>query len=339
MSTKFNGKCLVTMIAFAVMVIFLATAISHAAEIKVYSMLAKAVQDEITKFLDETVGKEIKMPIKSLALSTGEMHARIMAEKPRVGADMVIHLPWGAIKMKEEGLTAAYKNAPAWGDIDAMYKDPDGAYYDLGTFSYVLIGNGKRLKEKGYSLPQSYFDLLDPKWKGEILLPSPVTSGTATMINHSILTLFKDEDVGWSFLEHLDKNVAQYTKSGNTPTDLVGRGEYMIGLTSDENVPIRIKEGYPIVWTAPREGIGAEGNMVLIVKGTKHLKECEKIVNFMGTEEFQRFFAKFGYLPARKGIPAALYKTKPKFIKYDYAWSADNRDRILKIWKDKFLRK
>ena len=318
---------------------FLFGSVSAAQEVRVYSMLAKEVQDEITKFLNKELADELGMPIKSLALSTGEMHARIMAEAPRIGADLVIHLPWGALKMVKAGLTEAYPNAPAWKDIDAKYKEPKGHYYDLGTFSYVLIGNKDRLKEKGYKMPQSYFDLLDPKWKGEILLPSPVTSGTATMINASILSLFKDEDAGWSFLEHLDKNVSQYTKSGNTPTTLVARGEFLLGLTSDENVPRLIKEGYPLLWTIPREGVGAEGNMVLIVKGTKQLKAAKKIVNFMGTEKFQRHFAKYGYLVARKGIPSALYKSKPKFIEYDYEWAADNRDRILKIWKGKFLKR
>ncbi len=318
---------------------FLLTSTAVAQEVRIYSMLAKEVQDEITEYLNRELAGELGMPIKSLALSTGEMHARIMAEAPRVGADLVIHLPWGAIKMVNAGLTEAYPNAPAWKDIDARYKEPNGHYYDLGTFSFVLVGNKDRLKEKGYSLPQSYFELLDPKWKGEILLPSPVTSGTATMINASILSLFRDEDAGWSFLEHLDENVAQYTKSGNTPTTLVARGEFLVGLTSDEKVPILLKEGYPLVWTIPREGVGAEGNMVLIVKGTKRLEAAKKIVNFMGTEKFQRVFAKYGYLVARKGIPAALYKTKPKFIEYDYEWASDNRDRILKIWKGKFLQR
>ncbi|MFQ6022097.1 MAG: extracellular solute-binding protein [Acidiferrobacterales bacterium] len=318
---------------------FLFASVSAAQEVRIYSMLAKEVQDEITAFLNKELADDVGMPIRSLALSTGEMHARIMAEAPRVGADLVIHLPWGALKMVREGLTEAYPNAPAWKDIDARYKEPNGHYYDLGTFSYVLVGNKDRLKEKGYSLPESYFDLLDPKWKGEILLPSPVTSGTATMINASILSLFRDEEAGWSLLEHLDKNVAQYTKSGNTPTTLVARGEFMVGLTSDEKVPILIKEGYPLVWTIPREGVGAEGNMVLIVKGTKQLEAVKKIVNFMGTEKFQRAFAKYGYLVARKGVPSALYPSKPKFIAYDYEWAADNRDRILGVWKEKFLRR
>ena len=322
---------------FAAFVLLTSTAVAD--ELKFYGLLAKEIQDETIKMLNEELAKEIGMPIVSLALSTGELHARIIAEAPNVNADVVLHLEWGGIKMVEAGLVQPYPNPPAWKDIPARYKNKDGYYYNLGTFSFVLIGNKDRLKEKGYSMPESYFDLLDPKWKGEILMPSPVTSGTAAMINASLLSLFKKEEDGWSFLEALDKNVAQYTKSGNTPTTLVGRGEYMLGLTSDENVPVVIKEGYPLVWNAPREGIGAEGNVILIVKGTKHLEEAKKVLNFLGTEKFQRFFAQYGYLAARPGMKSALYPSQPKFIEYDAAWAAENRDRILKIWKKKFLRR
>lgn len=320
---------------FAAFVLLTSTAVAD--ELRFYGLLAKEVQDEVIQFLNKELADEIGMPIVSLALSTGELHARIMAEAPNVGADVVLHLEWGGIKMIEAGLVQPFLDAPAWKDIPARYKQPDGYYYNLGTFSFVLVGNKDRLKEKGYSMPESYFDLLDPKWKGEILMPSPVTSGTAAMINASILSLFKDEDAGWSFLEHLDKNVAQYTKSGNTPTTLVARGEFMLGLTSDENVTVVIKEGYPLVWKALREGIGAEGNVVMIVKGTKHLEEAKTLINFMGTEKFQLFFAQYGYLAARPGIKSSLYPIQPKFIEYDAAWAAENRDRILKIWKGKFL--
>lgn len=322
---------------FAAFVLLTSTAVAQ--ELRFYGLLAKEIQDETIKMLNEELADEIGMPIVSLALSTGELHSRIMAEAPNVNADVVLHLEWGGLKMIEAGLVEPYPDAPAWKDIPDRYKDNDGYYYNLGTFSFVLVGNKDRLKEKGYSMPESYFDLLDPKWKGEILMPSPVTSGTATMINASLLSLFKNEEDGWSFLETLDKNVAQYTKSGNTPTTLVARGEFMLGLTSDENVPVVIKEGYPLAWSAPREGIGAEGNVIMIVKGTEHLEAAKKLVNFMGSEKFQNFFAQYGYLAARPGMKSALYPTQPKFIEYDAAWAADNRDRILKIWKGKFLRR
>ena len=318
---------------------FLFSSISAAQELRIYSNLHKTAQDKISEFLTKELSGEIGMPIKSLALSTGELQARMMAEAPRIGADVIIQIDWGTIKLAQAGLLEAFPNASAWNDIAAFYKEPSGLYYNMGTFSYVLVANKDRLKEKGYSPPQSYFDLLDPKWKGELLLPSPVTSGTATLINASVLSLFRDEEDGWSYLEHLDKNVDQYTKSGGTPITLAARGEFMLGMASDEVVVNLIEEGYPLVVAPLREGVGVGGNMISIVKGTKRLEAAKKVVNFTGTDKFQRFFAGFGYLVAREGIPSTLYKTKPKFINVDVGWAANNRDRILKIWKGKFLKR
>jgi iron(III) transport system substrate-binding protein len=51
----------------------------------------------------------------------------------------------------------------------------------------LLVGNKDKLKEKGYALPNSWQELLDPKWKGQIVMPSPLSSGTANMIRFSFL--------------------------------------------------------------------------------------------------------------------------------------------------------
>jgi iron(III) transport system substrate-binding protein len=199
------------------------------------------------------------------------------------------------------------------------------------------VGNKDLLAKKNLKMPETWFDLLDPKWKGEIVMPSPVTSGTAFMINATFLQLLGWEK-GWEFMEKLDKNVAQYTRSGNAPLEHVGRGEYILGLTSDEKVPQRLQQGFPILWTAPKEGLGYEGNIVAIVKGTKQLEAAKKVVDFAGTEKFQRWLAQFGYLTARDE-PNPMYKTKPRLVDYSYEWAADNHARIIETWKTRFLRK
>ncbi|HSB68749.1 MAG TPA: extracellular solute-binding protein [Candidatus Methylomirabilis sp.] len=304
-----------------------------AQEIRVYTYML-VVQDELARILSENTETQVKI----LGLSGGELWARVQAEKPNIGADVLFGFgPGPAILGKREGLWAPYPDAPAWRDIHTRYKDKDGTWYDVGTSSFVLVGNKDLLNKKGYKLPESWFDLLDPKWKGEVVMPSPVTSGTAFMINATFLQLLGWEK-GWEFLEKLDKNVAQYTKSGNTPLESVGRGEYMLGITSDEKVPQRLQQGFPIYWSAPKEGIGYEGNILTIVKGTKQLEAAKRVVNFAGTEKFQRWLAQYGYLSARDA-PNPMYPTKPKFIDYSYEWAADNHARVIETWKSKFLRK
>lgn len=303
-----------------------------AQELRMYAALSKVNVDKIVAF----VNKELGTNIVALTLSTGPMHAKIMAEAPNVEADLVLHLEWGALKMHQAGLTEPYVDAPAWKDIDPMFKEKNGNWYNLGTYCYMLIGNTKRLAEKGLKMPESYADLLDPKWKGEIVMPSPVTSGTGSMFVNAMFSLHGSKEKGWEYLEKLDKNMAQYTKSGNAPTLLVSRGEYMLGITSDAQVGQAIEQGYPIAYQVPKEGLGADGNMILIPKNAKNKAGAKKVVDFMGTEKFQSFFSSLGYLAARKGMPNPIYKSTPKFIDYDHAKAADDLEADLTVWKSKF---
>jgi iron(III) transport system substrate-binding protein len=314
-------------------ILALPAAVRAGEDVRIYTYMI-AVQEELTRFLSEETGTQVK----TLGISGGELWARVQAERPNVAADVLFGFGSGhAILGKRQGLWEPYPDAPAWRDVSQRYKDPDGTWYDAGTFSFVLVGNKHLLARHGRAMPSSWLDLLDPKWKGEIVMPTPVSSGTAFMINATFLQLFGWEK-GWDYLEKLDRNVAQYTKSGNAPLEHVGRGEYMLGITSDEKLPQRLQQGYPIHWTVPREGIGYEGNLLAIVKGTRRLEAAKRIVNFAGTEKFQRWFARFGYLTARD-LPSALYPTRPKFTGYSYEWAADNQARIIDAWKAKFLRR
>jgi iron(III) transport system substrate-binding protein len=294
---------------------------------------------EVNEALSQRILEKTGIEVKGITLSWGEIWARLVSEAPRFNADMVLSFGAAqAIDGTKKGYYVPYKS-PAWDDIDAAFKSPDGSYYALGTFSFVLIGNKEKLAEKGYGMPMSWKELLDPKWKGQIVAPSPRTSGTAFMINYSFLQLY-GVDEGWKFLEALDKNMAQYTKRGNAPTDLVGRGEFLLGITADENVLKRINDGYPIQWVIPAEGIGYEGNYCTILKGTKKLELSQKVMDYLGTEDASQFLASMGYIPPRPGIPSALYgAAKPTFIKLDHGWAVQNRSAIIKTWKSKFMMK
>jgi iron(III) transport system substrate-binding protein len=212
--------------------------------------------------------------------------------------------------------------------------DPKGEFYNICTFSFVLVGNKDRLAKAGYKMPESWKDLLDPKWKDEIVMPSPLSSGTANMMRVTFLALYGDAE-GWKFLEALDKNVHHYSRSGNAPTDLVGRGEFMLGLTSDENVKKRIDDGYPLIWSIPKEGTGYDGTTAFILKTTKKLETCKKIIDLLGTQEFSNLMASIGYVTPHPA-PNKLYgSTLPKFVTLDLSKAADEKEKNNDIWKQK----
>jgi iron(III) transport system substrate-binding protein len=234
---------------------------------------------------------------------------------------------------KKNGWSDPYLS-PAWKGVPDVFMDPQGNWYNFSNFSFVLVGNKDRLAKAGLKMPESWKDLLDPKWKGEIVMPSPLSSGTANMMRFSFLALYGDAE-GWKFLEALDKNIAYYTRSGNAPTDLVGRGEFMLGLTSDENVKKRIDDGYPLIWSIPKEGTGYDGTFAMIFKGTKKLAACKKIIDLLGGQEFSDLMAAIGYVTPRPA-PNALYgKTLPKYIKLDLGKASDDKAKNNDIWKQK----
>ena len=331
-----KGKLLIiAAVALVLTFGFASSGLQAGESITAYMGFHQSVNEVLAKKIQERTGIEVKY----MTLSWGEIWAKLMTESPRFNADMILSVGVAqAIQGTEKGFYVPYKS-PAWNDIGQEFKSPDGYWHSLGTFSFILIGNKKKLAEKGYGMPTSWKDLLDPKWKGQISLPSIRTSGTAFQITYSFLQLYGEKE-GWKFLEALDKNVAFYTKSGGGPTEFVGRGECLLGLASDENILERIEFGYPLVWMVPVEGIGYEGNYCMILKGTKKLDASKKVMDYLGSEEASELMASRGYFPPRPGIPSALYGgAKPAYIKVDYAWAVKNRSKIIKIWKSKFMMK
>ena len=278
-----------------------------------------------------------------LRMSCGEMWARIQAETKEgtnpsgIQADLVVSvLPDQILIGKTQGLWLPHPKSPGWQGIDAAYIDPDGAGYNLGTFSWLIYASEPRLREKSYAMPKSAKELLDPKWKGEILLPSPITSGTAYLIVLSFLSLYGEAD-GWKYLEALDQNVAHYTRGGGGPAQLVARGEAMLGLATDEDALPLLSKQAPVKVATPEEGQGAIGQWIAIPKGSKAPDLAKKMIDLAGAAEFQEFLATYGNLTARE-VKSPLYPTRPKLIPIDWKYYGQKeiRAKIINTWREKF---
>ncbi len=324
MKTKFIAVIIATIFS----VVLAGSAMAE--DINAYMGTSPDNNAKIAKFIKDKTGITVNQTFQSF----GEIEARVKAEAPNFNADMIIGCGSSTGFMaKKNGWSASYVS-PAWKGVPDVFMDPKGDWYNIANFSFVLVGNKDRLAKAGYKMPESWKDLLDPKWKGEIIMPSPLSSGTANMMRFSFLALYGDAE-GWKFIEALDKNIAYYTRSGNAPTDLVGRGEFMLGITSDENVKKRLDDGYPLFWSIPKEGTGYDGTFALIFKGTKKLAACKKVIDVLGTPEFSELMADIGYVTPRPA-PNKLYgKTLPKYIKLDLGKAADDKPKNNDIWKQK----
>ena len=323
-----KGKFIAVVVAAIFSVVLAGSAIAE--DINAYMGTSPDNNAKIAKFIKDKTGITVNQTFQSF----GEIEARMKAEAPNFNADMVIGCGSSTgFLAKKNGWAVPYVS-PAWKGVPEVFLDAQGNWYNIANFSFVLVANKDRLAKAGYKMPESWKDLTDPKWKGEILMPSPLSSGTANMMRFSFLALYGDDE-GWKFIEALDKNIAYYTRSGNAPTDLVGRGEFILGITSDENVKKRLDDGYPLLWSIPKEGTGYDGTFAMILKGTKKLDACKKIIDLLGGQEFSDLMAAIGYVTPRPA-PNALYgKTLPKYIKLDLGKASDDKAKNNDIWKQK----
>lgn len=323
-------KVILTVGIAIISLMFLMSNVS-AQEVKVYMGLSPENNTKVENFIKEKTGIKVLQNFQSF----GEIEAKVKSEAPNFNAEMVTGCGSPLAFMAKKNKWAATYKSPAWKGVTSEFADPEGYWFNISNFTFVLVGNKDKLKEKGYSMPKSWKDLLDPKWKDQIIMPSPFSSGTANMMRYTFLALYGEEQ-GWKFMEALDKNIHHYTRSGNAPTDLVGRGEFLLGITSHENVKNRMDQGYPLLWSIPDEGTGYDGTFAFIFKTTKKMKECKKVIDALGSQECSKMMAELGYLTPRPA-PNALFGDKPlKYVKLDLGWAADNRPKWNDIWKEKF---
>jgi iron(III) transport system substrate-binding protein len=110
--------------------------------------------------------------------STGVITARFLAEKDNPRADMVVGLAASSLLQFEKmNLLEAYK--PKGADaLKPAFRDQKEPYTWTGIDAYlgVVCFNTAEAGKAGIKAPTSWKDLLDPKYKGKLVMPHPASA-------------------------------------------------------------------------------------------------------------------------------------------------------------------
>lgn len=195
--------------------------------------------------------------------------------------------------LKAEGRLMAHDGA----DVSAY--DPAIMDTDKTYFSTKLITTGIVYNTAAPMQPTSYKDLLKPEAKDKIAMPSPLTSGAATI---HMAALTANPDLGWALYEGLADQGAN-PKGGNGGTyKAVAGGEKLYGFVVDF-LPIRNKlDGAPVEFVFPEEGVSAVTEPVAILSTAQNPDAAKAFVDFLLSEEGQKLAASQGYLAAHPAI-------------------------------------
>lgn len=294
------------------------------------------LEEPLARVLFAEFEKETGIKVNWIRLSTGEVLARLEAEKNNpqasiwVGGVGVFH-----VEAKLKGLTTPYK-APYSQFIDEKFKDPDNYWIGLYVGPLAFATNRNRAKELGINPPVSWADLLKPEYKGLIRMANPNTSGTAYNVITTLINIYKkDEAKAFEYLKKLDANINMYTKSGSAPGKDCAIGETAIAIGYLHDLVKLQKEGAPIVITLPREGSGYEIAAMSLIRGGKQLLEAKKLYNWILSEKAQTIIASWYVIPLSPKAPKnkMVYKLEDvNLIQQDLLWEARNRERLVDKW-------
>lgn len=197
--------------------------------------------------------------------------------------------------LKGEGRLMAYREA----DVAAY----DPTLHDAGKtyFSTKLITTGIVYNTAAGVKPTSWKDLVDPANKGKVAMPSPLTSGAATI---HMAALTDHPELGWDYYAALAENEVQPQGGNGGVFKAVAGGEKALGAVVDF-LPIReARNGAPVAFVFPKEGVTAVTEPVAILSTAKNVAAAKKFIDFLLSTEGQELAASQGYLPAHPDVAA-----------------------------------
>jgi iron(III) transport system substrate-binding protein len=305
--------------------------------------------EEVVEYLKAAKKGLPDLDIQAIRLSTGELGARMLAEKDNPQADLI--WGWAVTNMSEfvpKGMLVPYK-PKGWEMIPANFKDPAGYWTAIDLYAAALVPNTKVLEQKNLPMPKGWNDLLNPVYKDMLIMPNPASSGTGFLQVASLLVMLDpdyktkpvEENKAWDFLKELDKNMGQYIKSGSKPAKLTAAGEYAVGCSFAFVYSSLKKKGFPVALVMPEEGAGFELEANALLKGAKHEAAAKKFLDWALSENAMKEYAKFKLgvaypgIPGPEGLPAL---DTIKLAPMDFPWQSENRSKILEVWQGHFLK-
>lgn len=214
-------------------------------KLSVYMSFHEDMGKRLIQMFEEKTGCEVSY----IRMPTGEGLTRVLAEKDDPKSDIFIGGTADAHEvMKEKGLLEKYESKTEK-DIPKEFVDKDGVWKGLYLETLSIGVNMDRFKKefepKGIKVPKTLEDLTNPAFKGEIITPDPSSSGTGfTFVSSVLKTMGKEK--GTEFLKKFKPNVAQFTKSGFTPAQKAGAGEYLITVNFLADQLIIKNSGFPL---------------------------------------------------------------------------------------------
>lgn len=294
-------------------------------------------KDQLQAYEDAFEQAHPEVDVQWIDMGSQTAYDRVRVERQNPQASVW----WGApqtlfMRAAEEGLLQPF--TPSWaGAVPASAKDAEGRWYGTYLTPEGLLYNTAAVAEA--DLPRTWDDLLDPRWRGRILVRSPLESGTMRTIWGAMILRQPTVEEGYRWLARLDQNTKGYAAD---PTQLylrVARGEADLTLWNLPDTYLQAQT-YPFAFAAPQPEVPVLVDGVAIPAGAPNPERARQFVEFVTSESaLVEQAERFGRIPARTDIaPDQLpdWMAAQTYTPMDLDWDrlAEESDTWMQVWDE-----
>ncbi|MGH7887500.1 MAG: ABC transporter substrate-binding protein [Candidatus Binatia bacterium] len=191
------------------------------------------------------------------------------------------------------------KDESKWWQGKQHFIDPEGKYILVYVGAPLfLVGYNTKLVNPGAF--KSYWDLLDPKWKGKVVVFDPKAGGFAATRDRFF---YHNPELGPPFLRRLFSEMAP-TLYARYPQgeDWLAAGKYSLCLCRHQSISEAKSQGLPVDLMEPaqfKEGVGVEtrAKTMVLMNQPPHPNAAKVCLNWFlsreGQSDFQKISAKY----------------------------------------------
>ena len=249
--------------------------------------------------------------------------------------DIILGYSSGFLSLaKDTGFLSSYR---PYTRVETYERLGDGeGYWSAIYFDLIGFATDPEIlaEDATMSPPRSWWDLIKPKWKGRVGMPSPEHSEAGLRIVATLIGLMGEENA-FEYLRRLNLNIESYAY---TESYLVS------GIERDKGVVIAssatLLSGQGLVVTYPREGSSFEAAGLGILKGTPHLGLAQEFVNWALSERAGALYSSFDstrIIPSESSHQQAEIPLSTS-LSYDRWKIRADRLRLINRWRREVLR-
>jgi iron(III) transport system substrate-binding protein len=165
--------------------------------------------------------------------------------------------------------------------------DPNGQWEAVRLSTMVMVHRA------GAESPSSFAELLEPRWKGEVMIGDPLTSGTAFTWAVSM-----ERSSGEDFFERLRANGARIGGGNAAVLQKIEGSEAAIGVVLLENVLAAKRRGSPVEVRWPSDGAVVIPGPAAILSSSRNVPAARAFIDVLLSPEGQQVIRELGDMHA-----------------------------------------